>query len=194
MEYINTKEAMKLLNVSSKTLRRWDKKGKIDTIRTPSNIRMYNKECIYKILGRNYKIINEIKVIKKKIIYCRVSSNKQKNDLERQIESMTLKYPNYEVIKDIGSGINFKRNGLQKLIKLSLNGKLDEVIISHRDRLCRFAFELIEWLFSLNGTKLTTIDSINKSDSDELAEDVIAIIQVFACRQMGKRRYKNKSK
>jgi predicted site-specific integrase-resolvase len=187
MEYVNTKEAKKLLRVTSTTLRRWDAENKIQTIRTPSGIRLYDKKCISKILGET-EVIPE----RKKIAYCRVSSKKQIDDLERQKDFLKSIYPNHELVQDIGSGINFKRRGLQRILERTMQGEIEEVVVSHRDRLCRFAFELLEWIFDKNNTKLLVLDkTIHKSSSEELSEDVLAIIQVFACREMGKRRYKS---
>jgi predicted site-specific integrase-resolvase len=80
-------------------------------------------------------------------------------------------------VQDIGSGINFKRAGLQKILECSMRGELEEVMVSHRDRLCRFAFDLIETILTKNGTKLVVLDrTACKSSSEELAEDVLAII------------------
>jgi putative resolvase len=187
MSYVNTKEAREMLRITAPTLRRWDKEGKIKTIRTPSGIRMYDKSNIYEILGK-IETIPE----RRKVAYCRVSSKKQSDDLERQINVFKSDYPDYDVVKDIGSGINFKRKGLQRILEQSMRGELEEVVVSHRDRLCRFAFELIEWIFAKNNTKLLVLDKTeHKSTSEELAGDVLAIIQVFACREMGKRRYKS---
>lgn len=187
MSYVNTKEVRELLHVTAATLRKWDKDGKIKTIRTPSGVRRYNKECIFKILGKV-----EIEPEKRSIAYYRVSSKKQADDLERQKNSFRSSHPDHELVEDIGSGINFKRKGLQSVLEQTMQGKIEEVVVSHRDRLCRFAFELIEWILNKNNTKLVVLDKTdNKSGSDELAEDVLAIIQVFTCREMGKRRYKN---
>ena len=84
-------------------------------------------------------------MIKKlKIAYVRVSTNGQKDDLERQIKYMKKKYPNHKVIEDIGSGINFNRKGLRKIIKLAIEGKIKELVVAYKDRLTRFGFELIE--------------------------------------------------
>lgn len=192
MAYVNTKEAKEFLRVTATTLRRWDKDDKIQTIRTPSGIRMYSKECISKIIGEE-RIVHE----KRGVTYCRVSSKKQVDDLDRQKDFLKSRYPNYELVEDIGSGINFKRKGLQRILEQSMRGELKEVVVSHRDRLCRFGFELLEWIFSKNNTKLLVLDKTeHKSSSEELSEDVLAIIQVYACREMGKRRYassKNKT-
>jgi predicted site-specific integrase-resolvase len=186
-EYVNTKEAKELLRVTATTLRRWDKEGKIQVIRTPSGIRMYNKKCIREILGQ----VSSTQP-KQNIIYCRVSSKKQVNDLERQKDFLRSNYPNHKLVSDIGSGINFKRKGLQKILELAMQGKVGEVVVSNRDRLCRFGFDLIEWILSKTNTKLMVFDKTDtESSSEELSKDILAIIHVFSCREMGKRRYKS---
>ena len=187
MQYVNTKEAREMLRVTAGTLRRWDKEGKIGVVRTPSGIRRYNKQDILSILCQNG---NNTK--RKKIAYCRVSSRKQNDDLKRQEDVLRSKYPDHEMVSDIGSGINFKRKGLRSILEQVMQGKIEEVVVSHKDRLCRFGFELIEWILNKNNTKLLVLsDSENKSTSEELAEDILAIVHVFSCKQMGRRRYKN---
>jgi len=102
---------------------------------------------------------------------------------------MLDKYPDYTLIKDIGSGLNYKRRGLLTLLDLSNKGLVEEVVVWSRDRLCRFGFELIEWLFIQNSTKLVVLDRTKKVPEQEFTEDILAILQVFACRWNSKRRY-----
>jgi len=186
-EFITTKETAKLLQVTPKTLRIWDKEGKIRTIRTPSNIRRYNIEDVQNII--NYNNSSETK---EKICYARVSSRKQIDDLKRQEDFFRLKYPTYSVVTDVGSGINWKRKGLKTILDKTMHGDISEVVVAHRDRLCRFAFELLEWIFQRNGVKLVVLDEEKDHSSDQdLADDILSIIHVYSCRKMG-RRYKNK--
>ena len=162
---------------------------------------MFFVSDIEKIFGINNFQSNESNFSETiKVIYCRVSSVKQRDDLERQTKYLRDKYPTHTLISDIGSGINYNREGLKKILELSMSKKLSEVVVAHKDRLARFGFELIEHIFEYNGTKLT-IDNQNnqnnekpKSDSEELSDDLLSIIHVFSCRQMGKRRYHNKNK
>lgn len=187
-EFITTKETAKLLQVTPKTLRIWDKEGKIRTIRTPSNIRRYNLEDVQNII--NYNNSSETK---EKICYARVSSRKQIDDLKRQEDFFRLKYPTYSVVTDVGSGINWKRKGLKTILDKTMHGDISEVVVAHRDRLCRFAFELLEWIFQRNGVKLVVLDEKKGHSTDqELADDILSIIHVYSCRKMGKRRYTDK--
>ena len=94
------------------------------------------------------------------------------------------------IIQDIGSGINWKRSGLKTILELAMQKKLETVVVAHRDRLCRFAFELIQWILEKNEVKLVVLNESICSTEQELAEDLLSIIHVFSCKQMGKRRYK----
>ena len=185
VEYVNTKKACHLYQVSAGTLRRWDKEGRIDTIRTPSNLRLYSTKKFDDAIKRTTDTHQ-----KQKICYCRVSSYHQKNDLKRQISFMQSKFPQHTIIQDIGSGINWKRTGLKTILEQAMSNKLQEVVVAHRDRLCRFAFELLHWILEENGVKLVVLNEAIQSSEQELAEDLLSIIHVFSCRQMGKRRYK----
>ena len=187
-EFVSNKTATQLLDVTSQTLRKWDKEGKIGVIRNPSNTRMYSLEDIHNILGWDTSPKK-----KPKVAYCRVSSKKQVDDLERQKNLFKSKYPDHELVTDIGSGINWKRKGLQTILERAMSGELEQVVVAHRDRLCRFAFELIEWIFKKNQVKLLVLDQEEGKNTEvELADDILSIIHVYSCRKMGRRRYSNK--
>ncbi len=193
--YISTQEACELYKVSISTLRKWDREGKIDTFRTPGKQRRYSTQLFSKNTINTQsvtKISNSdiTNVQKQKICYCRVSSSHQKNDLQRQKEFLQSKYPDYRIVQDIGSGINWKRGGLKTILELAMQNKLDTVVVAHKDRLCRFAFELVHWILESNNVKLVVLDKSVCSTEQELAEDLLSIIHVFSCKQMGKRRYK----
>jgi len=131
---------------------------------------------------------------KQNYIYTRVSSKKQADDLSRQIEYVRNKRPEYASyipISDIASGINFNRKGLSTILDAALQGIIGEVIVAHRDRLCRFGFDLIKLIIEKQGGKITVLDDErNKSSEQELSEDLLSIVHIYSCRQMGKRSYK----
>ena len=188
-EYLNTTETKIILRVTPQTLRSWAKEGKIRFIRTPSNQYRYNKQDVYDLAGISTDFQK-----KKKILYCRVSSKKQMDDLERQKHFLQSKFPSHILVTDIGSGINWKRKGLKTILEQSMSGDIEEVVVAHRDRLCRFAFELLEFIFAYNKTKLVVLDKDqHKSTDSELADDLLSIIHIYSCRNMGRRRY-SKSK
>jgi predicted site-specific integrase-resolvase len=188
--YVSGKIAKQIVGCSDNTLRAWADSGKINVIRSKNNSKRFYD--ISSFISNESSSLENIS-IKKQICYCRVSSRNQKDDLERQVNFMQEKYPSAIIIKDIGSGINWKRKGLISMLQQIKNNQVGEVIIAHRDRLCRFAFELFEQIFGLYQVKLVVLDS-GESEPDgqsELCEDILSIMQIYACRKMGKRRYKN---
>jgi len=125
-----------------------------------------------------------------KYLYARVSSKKQTQDLERQITLLQHRYTDHRLVTDIGSGINFKRPGLRTLLERSRRGLVKEIVFTHRDRLCRFAYDLLSHIFTLNGTALIVVFADTDSSASglkELSEDILAINTVFVCRMQGRR-------
>lgn len=195
--YYTPKEASEKLGVHWQTLRNWEKQGKIKTIRSPGGKRYYDiNNFIDKIENNQENVINneEIKITnKKKICYCRVSSHSQKKELENQIKYMSKKYPNHEILYDIGSGINFNRHNLNKIINYGIKNELEELAIAYKDRLCRIGYELIEnILIEYSNTKIIIENDEIKSPEEELTTDLIEIITVFSSKLYGIRSYKSK--
>ncbi len=185
-KWVLNRKACEFYGVSGNTLRRWAENGKVIYKRVPSGNRVY---FIHKTNSVQHQESG-----KSDYIYTRVSSSKQKDDLERQCTMLQDKFPNHTIIKDIGSGLNYKRKGLLKLMEKSNKGLVKSVVISSKDRLCRFGFELLEWQFLQNNTRLVVLEQIDKTPEQEFTEDILAILQVFACRWNGKRRYTLKNK
>ena len=135
------------------------------------------------------------KLKKVKVCYARVSSVGQKDDLVRQKEVLTKTYPDYNLIEDIGSGINLTKRGLLKIIELAIDGKLKELVIVHKDRLARFGYELIEFLIKKYSNGKITI--INKKEEvepeEEMVKDVLQIMNVFVAKMNGRRKYNIKN-
>lgn len=202
--YVGGKEACKILGVHQQTLYLWEKVGKIEIIRhSERGKRFYN---VQKYLDENkqktekdIKIENnsnnndeKIKGNKLNICYVRVSTLGQKDDLERQKKYMKNKYKKYEMIEDIGSGINFNRRGLRKIIDLAIAGKINKLVVAHKDRLTRFGFELIENIinkYSNGEIILDNEDESKKEPKEELVEDVLQILNVYTAKMNGLRRY-----
>ena len=133
----------------------------------------------------------------KVVAYCRVSTKSQKDELEKQVENvksyMYAKGYSFEVITDIGSGINYKNKGLQELISLINSNQITKVVILHKDRLVGFGFELIQLLCDLHDVEVEIIDNSEQSNEEELTDDLIEIITVFANRLYGSRSKKAKT-
>jgi predicted site-specific integrase-resolvase len=125
------------------------------------------------------------------VCYCRVSSAGQKDDLQRQVEYMSTKYPGFEIITEIASGLNFHRKKLQAILRSTLQNEIETVVVAHRDRLARFGYPLIQFIFQQQGVELLCDDEDDhKSKEEELVEDILAIITVFSSRVYGARKYK----
>ena len=193
MKYYSIGQFAKAIGKTTKTLRNWDKNGKLKPVRVEdTGYRYYSQEQLNHFLGLKLE-----KQINKKIIgYCRVSSHKQKDDLERQIENvktyMYAKGYQFEIITDIGSGINYNKKGLNQIIDMVTNSEVEKIVVLYKDRLIRFGYELIENLCNKFGTIIEIIDNTEKMEQQELVEDLVQIVTVFSCRLQGKRANKAK--
>ena len=193
MKYYSIGQFAKAIGKTTKTLRNWDKNGKLKPVRVEdTGYRYYSQEQLDHFLGLKLE-----KQINKKIIgYCRVSSHKQKDDLERQIENvktyMYAKGYQFEIITDIGSGINYNKKGLNQIIDMVTNSEVEKIVVLYKDRLIRFGYELIENLCNKFGTIIEIIDNTEKLEQQELVEDLVQIVTVFSCRLQGKRANKAK--
>jgi len=188
MSYVKSSLAKQQLGCSAPTLRRWANRGYIRTVRTNGDQRLYDVAgflAARTVTGNPVESSN-----REKIIYCRVSSSKQKEDLKRQVERLVTKYPGYEVYKEIASGINFKRTQLYRILDRCFQGFVEEVVVAHRDRLCRIAFDHFDWLFQRLRVRLVidSDDVSQRSSNEELAEDLMSIVHVFSSRHYGARR------
>lgn len=195
-KYIGGKEASEIIGVHQRTLMNWDKQGLIETIRTPGNKRLYNvdkylneNKCKNNICKNLDDLDNENEL---KICYVRVSSQGQKDDLERQKELMINKFPNYLIIEEIGSGLNLNKRGIKKIIHLAIQGKVKELVVAYKDRLTRFGYELIEELIKKysNGKIIVLSEQDKLEPEEELVKDMMAIMNVYVAKMNGLRKYK----
>ncbi len=178
---LKPREVCKLYNIKPRTLLNWSYDGKIKFTRNLAGHRRYIIED------------SEQPKVQRKICYCRVSTASQKEDLERQINFFRIEYPGYEIVTDIGSGINFKRKGFNTILDLAIDGDVKEIVVTHKDRLCRFGFELIERIIQerSNGV-IVVLNKTETSPEQELTRDLISIITVFSSRLYGLRSNKIK--
>lgn len=188
MEYVKRKEVLKTLNITYPTLYKMAEKKQIDTIMVGQQM-MYN-------LNKYLRERDINKGSKEKFCYCRVSSAKQKEDLNRQIEYMKEKYPTHTIIKDIGSGLNYKRQGLIQIMDKAINGEIDELVIAYKDRLTRFGYEMIEHLIEkYSGGKIIIINrEEEKTATEEITEDILSIMNIYVAKVNGLRKYKKQIK
>ena len=188
-ESISIGKAAKMLGCSVVTLRRWEKLGKLTSIfRTFGNHRRYNIHDIHKIINKNKQ---------KTICYSRVSSHDQKKDLLVQNEKLIKfakenNYQHIESIMDLGSGLNYKKKGLNKLINMILNKEISHLIINHKERLLRFGSELLFKICAFYHIEVIIIENKIKDFNQDLTESVIEIMTVFCAKLYGSRSHKNK--
>lgn len=182
---LKPKSAAEFYGVSVPTIRRWCDEGKLAYRRSPCGQRV--------ILLPD----GSCQPDKLTIFYSRVSSAKQRNDLERQQQYLHDKFVSNSTetidVSDIGSGLNFKRRGLLRVLGLVKEGRVQTIVVASKDRLARFGIELIEWMCVQYQTKIVVLDKDDTSPSEELGKDLLAIVQVYCCRWNGSRRYKSKT-
>jgi predicted site-specific integrase-resolvase len=174
------------LGLHGDTIRKYADKGIIPSIRTEGGKRLFD---IDEYIRRKNGECNH-----STICYCRVSSPKQKDDLERQVNYMQERYPDSEIVTDIGSGINYKRKGLNSILERALQGDKLKIVVAYKDRLARFGFELIESIVNKSGGEIVVLDRIELSPQEELTKDILQILHVFSCRINGMRKYRNQIK
>jgi len=190
MEKLYTlKEAKKLLGITTRTIQRWDKAGKIRVVRTMGGRRRIPESEIKRILG-----LKEERVV---VGYARVSSTTQKDDLERQKQlihgyAKDKGYGNIQILSDVGSGINENRKSFLKLLDMVSGRMVSKVIIAYEDRLTRFGFETLRKFFQVFGTEIEVINNEEKTPNEELVEDLITIVSHFAGKLYGLRSHKYK--
>lgn len=187
-------KAAEMLGVSHSTLRRWDESGKLVAERTPGGRRRY---VVSDVATFNPLGLDRVALSLPTVAYARVSSHDQKADLERQAQVLEMYCASqgwqYEVIRDLGSGMNYRKKGLVDLIDRIVDGQVGRLVLTHKDRLLRFGAELI---FSICEAKHVEVVIINQGDDrsfeEELASDVLEIVTVFSARMYGARSHKNK--
>ena len=180
------REACDILQIDATTLRRWDREGKIHCIRLSNNFRRVPEEEINRILGVKSNRIDAI--------YARVSSNDQKNDLYNQINRLKSLYPDAQVFSDIKSGLKFNRKEFIELLNMIEDNKVNNIYITHRDRLARFGFDLIENICKIHNTRIIETDGEEiLSANKEMTRDLISIITLFSSKLYGLRSQKMKN-
>jgi putative resolvase len=192
-KFVSIQEAAKFLGVSTQTLRRWEREGKeIAVQRTKGGQRRYDLSKMRPLAIGPDKLSKGIT-----LAYARVSSHDQKEDLQRQEKMLEMfcsshGWP-FEIISDLGSGMNYQKRGLRKLLGRIMDGSIGRLVLTHKDRLLRFGAELVFAICEMKGIEITLINhSDEPSFEEELAADVLEIITVFSARLYGARSRKNK--
>lgn len=171
--WLSTTKVAKLEGVTTQTIRRWLKDGKYETkITDGGHFRIKYKQ-------------------ERRVLYARVSSRKQQSSIDKQKEQLLSKYPDSEFVFDIASAFNFQRKGLRKILELAIGGNSLTIVVTNRDRLARSGFGLIEWIISLSGGKIESLNESPKTDNFD-RQELIGFITSFCNSYYGKRSARNK--
>lgn len=187
-------EAAKLVNRTIKCLQQWDRSKKLVAFRTKTNRRYYTEKQILEFKGLTPKEDQ-----KKIYVYSRVSSSNQKQDLENQKEILKeyIQLNNYkqvEFFEEIGGGLNFNRKIFNKIITDIELGKVSKLIVAHKDRLCRFGFDMILNIANNHNCEIEILDNTKLSPEHEMVQDLMTIIHCFSSRLYGLRNYRKSLK
>ena len=184
MKLLRMNEVSEITGLAQYTLRLMHRKGELVPAKISSGgTRYYSDEQIKEYMG--------IETVSKRIVigYARVSSRKQEDDLNKQIENlktyMFAKGYSFEMITDIGSSVNYSRNGLTKLLERIHNGEVSKVVVLYKDRLVRFGFELLETVCKLNDCEIEIVDNTPKINEEELVNDLVKVVNVFGSELKG---------
>jgi putative resolvase len=189
MPFVKASIARRHFGCSPSSLQVWRRSGKINCCRV-GGTGQWRFEVPDNYLDQKVPVVDPEKI---GIIYARVSTTKQKKHLDNQIAYLQGIYPTHQVFQDVASGLNYKRQGFKKVLELCLDGKVHEVCITHKDRLCRFSFDLVKFLLKRSGTKIVVDAHVDEASTEpDLADDIISIITVFGARLYGARSGRSK--
>jgi predicted site-specific integrase-resolvase len=177
-------EAANALGVNPRTLARWSEDGKIKTIKTEAGQRRYDIAEYLKQKSGTTELAR-----RSTVLYARVSTSSQRDDLKRQTEALTTSYPGGEIITETGSGLNFRRRKLNTILERIISGDIQCLVVAHKDRLARFGFEFIEWLCEKFDCKLVVLYQQKYSPQAELVQDMLSVVHCFSSRVYGLRKY-----
>lgn len=186
MQHVTPKEASKILGVHVSSLRRWENEGKLKAIRTPGGQRRFILEEVLKVQGMPRTV--------RTVCYGRVSTHSQQDDLQRQLDHLRQRYPEAEIISEVGSGLNFRRKKFLSILERIIDGNIQRVVVAHPDRLVRFGIELVKWLCEKFECELVVLNDRKLSPEQELVQDMLSIVHCFSSRLYGLRKYKSKFK
>ena len=184
---VKASEAAKHYNTSVSNLRKWAREGSIPSETNPNGHYTYILPVISTPIIQSS---TSDTFFPKEIIYARVSSRKQSEDLKRQSRYLSTFYPNYHLITDIGSGINFKRKGFKTILEQLIKGNIKKVVVAYKDRFTRFGFDYFQWMFQQYGAVLESLDQEDLDSREDLLSDLMEVITVFTARYHGRRKYK----
>ncbi|WP_283651329.1 IS607 family transposase [Ileibacterium valens] len=181
-----------MIGVSVQTLRKWEKAGKLTSYRSPGGVRYYTHQQYLELTGGS---VRSSKTEETSVIYVRVSTRNQKDDLKNQA-AFLRQFCNArgiivsEVIEDYGSGLDYNRKKLNNLLNQVMDRKVSQIVIAHKDRFVRFGYDWFERLCERFGCRIIVVNNEELSPEKELVEDIMAILHMFSDRLHGLRKYR----
>ncbi len=186
--YLTPKQVQEKFGYHPKTLSRWADEGKIKYIKSPGGHRRYLLSALEKLTAETSDTSDTREII----LYVRVSTHSQKEDLASQREYVSSYYPQCKCISDIGSGLNFKRKKFLKLMEQVAAHEIKKIVVAHKDRFCRFGFDFVEWFCNLNNCQIEVLNNTYKSPHQELMDDFMAVMYCFSSQLYFLRSYEKK--
>ncbi len=183
--YLTPKQVQEKFGYHPKTLSRWADEGKIKYTKSPGGHRRY-------LLSSLEELTEKAEDTREIVLYVRVSTHSQKEDLNSQREYVSSYYPQCKCISDIGSGLNFKRKKFLKLMEQVATHEIKRIVVAHKDRLCRFGFDFVEWFCHQNGCQIEVLNHTYKSPHQELMDDFMAVMHCFSSKLYFLRSYEKK--
>lgn len=184
MQYLTPQQVYKQFGYHPRSLAEWADQGKIICVKSPGGHRRYPLSSL-----ENMKANTDTRTI---VLYARVSTRGQMDALQSQIIYLGEHYPGSELVKDVASGMNWKRKNFVRLMERVAAKEVKTIVIGHKDRLCRFGFEFVEWFCNLNGCNIVVLDNTKLSPHEELMQDFVSIMHCMSSRLYFLRAYKKK--
>lgn len=179
--YLTPIKAQKRYGYNTKTLARWAAAGKIECIRSPGGHRRYLASSLERLI-----LWEDLRPV---VLYARVSTKSQSDDFKSQIDYLGKNYPNCRCYSEYGSRLNFKRRKFINLMEKVANSEIKAIVVAHKDRLCRFGFDFVEWFCSLHRCQIVVLNNTYKTPQQELMDDFMAIMPCFSSKLDFLRRY-----
>lgn len=179
--YLTPVQVQKRFGYHPKTLSRWADEGKVEFVRSPGGHRRYSVASLESLrTSRDERVT---------ILYARVSTHSQKDDLKTQIEYLGQQYPGCKCLSEIGSGLNFKRKKFIGLMEQVARKEVRKIVVGHKDRLCRFGFDFVEWFCNINDCCIEVLHNSNLSPHQELMQDFMSVMHCFSSKLYFLRKY-----
>ncbi|NEP03321.1 MAG: IS607 family transposase [Symploca sp. SIO2E9] len=184
--YLTPIEAKTRYGYDTKTLARWATAGKIQYIKSPGGHRRYLASSLQQLINKED--------LRPTVLYARVSTKSQSDDLSSQIDYLGKSFPNCRCYSEYGSGLNFKRRKFMSLMERIAKSEIKVLVVAHKDRLCRFGFEFVEWFCNLHQCQIVVLNHTYKTPQQELMDDFMAIMHCFSSKLYFLRRYEKEIK